>query len=181
MNLSHSALALTLAVAMCGCATNIPQAASTTKTTAAVVQPAAEPAPAPQAVEPAAAPAPTPPPAEAAAEKCDDGWVCVKVNLANGKIEKRPTKLLGDPAIESTWSKQSDGRMASFDEFSKGSVQITLRRKPNNKNDVIVKLAKGGPTIVVDKHDGTIEDFTHVGAIATEQDGALLLDLRYMR
>jgi hypothetical protein len=34
---------------------------------------------------------------------------------------------------------------------------------------------------VIDRHDGTTQDFTHVGAIATEQDGALLVDMRYMR
>lgn len=88
---------------------------------------------------------------------------------------------MGDPKIESTWSKQSDGRTATFDEFSKGPVELTLRRKPNNKNEVVVKLTNGGKTIAIDKRDGTVDDFTDVGAIATEQDGALLVDLRYMR
>jgi hypothetical protein len=105
----------------------------------------------------------------------------VKINLATRKVEKRETKLMGDPKIESTWSKTSDGRTVSFDEFSKGPVELTLRRGPNNKNEVVVKLAKGGAPIVIDKHDGSIDDFTHVGAIATEQDGLLLVDMRYLR
>ena len=105
----------------------------------------------------------------------------MKVNLATGKVEPRATKLMGDPKVESTWSKQTDGRTATFDQFSKGAVELTLRRKPGNKNEVVVKLAKGGTTVVIDKHDGSVDDFTHVGAIATEQDGALLVDLRYMR
>jgi hypothetical protein len=155
------------------------EAVSPTTTTAA-------PAPAPAPVEPApveAAPVPeTPaaPVAEAAAEKCDEGWVCVKINVATRKVEKRDTKLMGDPKIESTWSKQSDGRTATFDDFSKGPVELTLRRKSDSKSEVVVK-AKGGAEIVIDRHDGTIQDFTHIGAIATEQDGMLLVDLRYMR
>jgi hypothetical protein len=132
------------------------------------------------AVEPAAAPAVPAAPVEAAAEKCDEGWVCVKINLATRKVEKRDTKLMGDPKIESTWSKQSDGRTATFEEFSKGPVELTLRRKSADKSEVVVK-AKGGAEIVIDRHDGTVQDFTHIGAIATEQDGALLIDMRYMR
>jgi hypothetical protein len=146
-------------------------------TTTAAPAPVAEPVAAEAA--PAAAPV-APAPVEAAAEKCDDGWVCVKINFATRKVEKRDTKLMGDPKIESTWSKMSDGRTATFDEFSKGPVELTLRRKNNDKSEVVVK-AKGGGEIVIDRHDGTIQDFTHVGAIATEQDGALLVDMRYMR
>jgi len=153
-----------------------------------VEAPAASPAPAPKP-EPVAAPAPEPepaspappPPAEAAPEKCDGQWVCVKVSFATRKVEKRETKLMGDPKIESTWSKTSDGRTVSFDDFSKGAVELTLRRLPLDKNEVVVKLAKGGAPIVIDKHDGSTEAFTHVGAIAAEQDGALLIDMRYLR
>ena len=105
----------------------------------------------------------------------------MKINLATGKVEKRETKLMGDPKIESTWSKQSDGRTATLDQFSKGPVELTLRRSANKKNDVVVKLAKGGSTIVIDKHDGGEDEFTHIGVIAAEQDGALLIDMRYMR
>jgi hypothetical protein len=96
------------------------------------------------------------------------------------KVEARPTKLLGDPKIESTWSKASDGRTVSFDDYSKGPLELTLRRLPNKKAEVVIKV-KGGSALVIDKHDGSTEDFTHVGAIATEQDGRLLIDLRYMR
>ena len=69
----------------------------------------------------------------------------------------------------------------SLDEFSKGPLELTLRRAPNNKNEVVIKLAKGGAPLVIDKHDGSVDDFTHVAIIATEQDDALLVDLRYMR
>jgi len=169
---------LVLGSAACG-APAAPVAIPTTTTAApaALVEPAAEPAAAEAA--PVAAPA-LPAPVEAVAEKCDDGWVCVKIDFATRKVEKRDTKLMGDPKIESTWSKMSDGRTATFDEFSKGPVELTLRRKNNDKSEVVVK-AKGGGEIVIDRHDGTIQDFTHVGAIATEQDGALLVDMRYMR
>ena len=40
---------------------------------------------------------------------------------------------------------------------------------------------KGGGELVIDRHDGGADDFTHIGAIATEQDGSLLIDMRYMR
>jgi hypothetical protein len=169
--------ALTL-VACGGAAKAVP---AESPTTTAATPPPPPPEPVVATPEPAPAQAPAPPPAEAAPEKCDGGWVCVKVNLTTRKVEKRETKLMGDPKIESTWSKQSDGRTVSFDDFSKGPVELTLRRLPNNKNEVVVKLAKGGAPIVIDKHDGSIEDVTHVGAIATEQDGALLVDLRYLR
>jgi hypothetical protein len=172
------AFALT-ALTVVACGAPAAPVASPTTTTAAPA-PASEPAP----VEPAAAPeapaAPAAPVAEAVAEKCDTGWVCVKINFATRKVEKRDTKLMGDPKIESTWSKMSDGRTATFDDFSKGPVELTLRRKGNDKSEVVVK-AKGGAEIVIDRHDGTTQDFTHVGAIATEQDGALLVDMRYMR
>ena len=177
-----SSMTLGLLLAACGGASSTTPAAVPT-TTSATASKTSEPEAAPAtAVEPAPAAAPTPAPAvEDQPEKCDGGWVCVKVVLATGKVEKRATKLMGDPKVESTWSKQSDGRTATFDDFSKGPVELTLRRKPNNKNEVVVKLAKGGNVVVIDKHDGSVDDFTHVGAIATEQDGALLVDLRYMR
>ena len=170
-----------LALVGCGAAANTVPAESPT-TTSATTTPKSEPAPAPAPIaEATPAPAPSAPPVEATPEVCDGGWVCVKINLATRKVEKRATKLMGDPKIESTWSKTSDGRTVTFDEFSKGPVELTLRRNGNNKNDVVVRLAKGGAPIVIDKREGTIEDFTHVGAIATEQDGALLIDMRYMR
>lgn len=178
----------TLAVAsgfsfLVACGAPAAPVASPTTTTAAPA-PASEPVAARVEIAPAPAPvveaAPAAPVVEAAAEKCDEGWVCVKVNFATRKVEKRETKLMGDPKIESTWSKMSDGRTATFDAFTKGPVELTLRRKTADKSEVVVK-AKGGGEIVIDRHDGTVQDFTHIGAIATEQDGALLIDMRYMR
>lgn len=172
-----------LTLAACGGTTKTAPAESPTTTAATAPTPTPAPPEPVAAAEPVASPAPpaASPPAEAAPEKCDGGWVCIKVSLTTRKVEKRETKLMGDPKIESTWSKTSDGRTVSFDAFSKGPVELTLRRLPNNKGEVVVKLAKGGAPIVIDKHDGSLEDFTHVGAIATEQDGALLIDLRYLR
>lgn len=177
MKLTLLVSALTLAA--CAGPTQTAPLESPTTTSATAPPSRSEPEPVAEA-EVAPAPAPAPP-AEAAPEKCDGDWVCVKVNLATHKVEKRETKLLGDPKIESTWSKQSDGRTVSFDDFSKGPVELTLRRGPNKKNEVVVRLVKGGAPVVIDKHDGSLDDFTHVGAIATEQDGALLVDLRYLR
>jgi hypothetical protein len=176
-------LSLAVVLAACGGATPSTNTAEPTN--------AAAPAPAPpKAAEPESKPAaaatneaavaPVPPAPEPVAEKCEAGWVCVKVSFDTKKVEPRATKLLGDPKIEQTWSKNIDGRPATFDAFSKGAVELTLRRRPGNKNEVVVKLAKGGE-IVIDRHDGSIDDFTHVGAIAAEQGGALLVDLRYMK
>jgi hypothetical protein len=182
--MKHISMVFAFALAGCGAA-----AVTTPTTTTSASAPVAQEAPLAQAAQTVETPAvettqvtpaaPTPPPAEATAEKCDGGWVCVKVSFETRKVEKRDTKLLGDPKIEETWSKNSDGRTASFEGFSKGTVELTLRRKPNNKSEVVVKL-KGGE-IVIDRHDGSTDDFTHVGAIATEKDGALLVDLRYLR
>ena len=149
-----------------------------TTTTTAATTPVAEPEAAAAApVDATPAPAVVAPVAADAPEKCDSGWVCVKVSFATRKVEKRDTRLTSE---ESTWSKQSDGRTATFEQFSKGPVELTLRRKGNNKNEVVVKT-KGGGELVIDRHDGSTDDFTHIGAIATEQDGALLIDMRYMR
>lgn len=176
---SAFALVLGATAAACGGAATPEPVAPVTPATTSAQAPVTEPEPAPAAVEtaPAATPAPA---ADPVAEKCDGGWVCVKVSLDTRKVEKRDTKLLGDPKIESTWSKNTDGRPATFEAFSKGSVDVTLRRKPGNKNEVVVKSAKGGE-IVIDRKDGTPDDFTHVGVIAAEKDGALLVDLRYLR
>ena len=147
--------------------------------------PPAQPAPPPAAPEPVAtqAPeppaAPTPPPPEAAAEKCDGNWVCLKVSFTTRKVEKRDTKLLGDPKIDSTWSATSDGRAATFPNFSKGAVEMLFKRLPNDNNEVTVKLAKA-QAISIDKHAGNLTEVTHVGAIATEdKDGNFLIDLSY--
>jgi len=140
----------------------------------------AEPKPAAEPAAPAAAGAPAPAApaaAEDAPEKCDAPWVCVKIDFAARKVEKRDTKLTSE---QYTWSKQSDGRTATFDQFSQGAVDLTLRRRPGNKNEVVVKMKSGGE-LVIDRKDGTPDDFTHIGAIAHEKDGALLIDMRYMR
>lgn len=178
---SAFALVLGATAAACGGGATPEPVAPVTPVTTSAQAPVSEPEPkaAPAAVETAPAPAPATA-AEPVAEKCDGGWVCVKVSLDTRKVEKRDTKLLGDPKIESTWSKNTDGRPATFEAFSKGSVDVTLRRKPGNKNEVVVKSAKGGE-IVIDRKDGTPDDFTHVGVIAAEKDGALLVDLRYLR
>jgi hypothetical protein len=139
---------------------------------------AAEAAPAPSAVE-TAAPASSPPP-DPSPEPCDAGWTCVKVVLDAKTIEKRPTRLIGDPKIGQTWSKWSDGRVVTFEDFSQGPLDFMLRRKPNDKNEVVVKTPAGAE-IVVDRHDGTIDDFTHVDLIAAEEHGALLVDFRYSK
>lgn len=176
------------AVVLCACGGGQSTAPATSPTNTSAAEPVAPkkpaepPTTAPVDPTPASttAPAASAPPAEATPEKCDQEWTCIKVSFDKRKVEKRDTKLIGDPKIDTTWSKNSDGRPASFDNFSKGAVELTLRRKPGNKNEVVVKLGKG-QEIVIDKKDGTIDDFTHVGAIAAEQDGWLLVDLRYMK
>jgi hypothetical protein len=173
---------LSLALVACGGASSEPTTPASPPNTGPTL-----PAPAPEAKKtPAAAPSetaaqsPAAPPPEAAAEKCEGEWICVKVSFDTKKVEKRETKLIGDPKIEQTWSKNTDGRPATFDRFSKGAVDLTLRRKPGNKNEIVVKIGKG-PEIVIDRRDGSVDDFTHVGAIAAEQGGDLLVDLRYMK
>lgn len=182
MKLMHlSFVPVVAALAGCG-ATNAnttpaaPESTSSTTTTTA-----AETEATPKTAEPELTPDPEPETAASTGpEKCDDGWVCVKVSLDKKKVDKRETKLIGDPSIEQTWSKMSDGRTVTFDALSRGSVDLTLRRKPNAKNEVVVKLPKLGE-VVIDRREGTIDDFTHVGAIVAEQDGALLVDLKYMK
>jgi hypothetical protein len=104
----------------------------------------------------------------------------VKVVLGAKTIEKRATRLIGDPKIEAPWSKWSDGRVVTFEDFSQGPVDFMLRRKPNDKNELVVK-PPGGGEIILDRHDGTIDDFTHVDFIAAELQGALLVDFRYSK
>ena len=104
----------------------------------------------------------------------------MKIVLEPKAIEKRATKLIGDPRIDSAWSKWSDGRVVTFEAFSQGSVDFMLRRKPNDKNEVVMKPPAGGE-IILDRHDGSIDDFTHVDFIVSEQRGALLVDFRYSK
>jgi hypothetical protein len=187
---------LTLASA-CAPAQREPAVDATTVTSATTTRPAhdarvapvatenAEPAP--SAAEPtrAADTAPmstTAAPDELVAEPCLDGWVCVKLAAGARKLTRRDTLLVGNPSVPSTWSKTTDGRAAAtFDAYSKGAVQISLRRKPGNKNEVVAKIPKVGE-VVLDRHAGSVDDFTHIGVIAAEDaDGALLVDIKYMR
>jgi hypothetical protein len=182
MRFSTPMLTVLLTLTACGAPPAAPATSPNTTPTATTAEPEPEaPGPPSPHVEPVAPPVSTPPPeAEAQPEKCDGDWVCVKVSFETRKVDKRATKLMGDPKIESTWSKTSDGRTVAFDAFSKGAVELTLRRKPGNKNEVVVKAPKGGE-IVIDRHNGSVDDFTHVGVIAAEKDGALLIDMRYLR
>src|SRR5690348_6951873 len=101
---SHVLMISVLSLAACGAPTK--SAPPESPTTTAATPPPPQPEPVATAPEPAPAPEPAKaPPAEAVPEKCDGGWVCVKVSLATRKVEKRETKLMGDPKIESTWSK----------------------------------------------------------------------------
>jgi hypothetical protein len=104
----------------------------------------------------------------------------VKVVVDAKTIEKRATKLVGDPKIDSAWSKWSDGRVVTFEGYSQGPVDLMLRRKPNDKNEIVMK-PPGGGEIILDRHDGSIDDFTHVDLIVAEQHGALLVDFRYSK
>jgi hypothetical protein len=144
--------------------------------------PRAEPEPEKAEVA-ATAPSPAPttpkPAEEAAAEPCDSGWICLRVSFETKAVGKRQTKLLGDPKVPETWSKNTDGRPVTFDTFSKGAVELFLRRKPGDKNEVVAKLENN--EIILDRRDGTIDDFTHVGLMAAEQNGELLVDLKYLK
>ncbi len=161
--------------------------ATTTTTTAAAAAKKAAPAPeapkaeATPASEPAAAPVTE---AEAAPEPCPQDWVCLRVPLdGKGKIEKRATRLVGDPKIDTTWSANVDtARPGTFPQASK-PVEIALRlpmSKPGQHLAQVV-LKANGREIVLDKHEG--EEITYVGVIAAEKegDGAILVDLRYMK
>jgi hypothetical protein len=175
---------VTLALAACGGGAThqaTPPATPATETSPSPTKKAASEETAPSTASPPSTSkaAAATPEVEPEAEKCEGGWVCFKVSFDTKTVEKRPTKLIGDPKIPETWSKTSDGRTVSFDDFSKGPVELWLKRKPGDKNEVLVKVGK--TELVVDKKDGTPDDFTHVGAVAAEQDGAFLVDLKYMK
>ncbi len=140
--------------------------------------------------EPVEAPPVTPPaPIEIkestqAAEKCEPSWgSCVTVT--DKKVEARPTQLIGDPSVSDTKSGTTDGSKPLDLTLATGeTMQINLKRKANDKNEVTMKLGKGGklgPEIVVDKRDGSINEFTHIGIIATVAGGKAMIDIRYMR
>lgn len=179
-------------LAACGASTpaqppaSAPPSSATTTTSAEPKQvepapqetPKAVAAPAPETT-PAAAPA-----AEAAPEPCPQDWVCLRVPLdGKGKIEKRATRLVGDPKIDTTWSANVDStRSGKFDSASK-PVEIVLRHPPSKPGQHLAQivLKATGREIVLDKHEG--EEFTYVGVIAAEKEGedAFLVDLRYMK
>lgn len=176
-----SSVALTVA---CGGSAKTPPAAPTSTPSPSEAIPGATSEPeakAPSEAAPTSSPTSTPTPADPVAEKCEGGWTCVKVSFDTKKVEPRETKLLGDPKIEETWSKTSDGRTVTLDAFSKGAVDLALKRKANNKNEVVAKLGPKGTEIVIDRKDGTPDDFAYVGLIATEQNSDLLVDIRYMK
>ena len=129
------------------------------------------------------APAEQPKPAvEEKAEPCPQEWICVNVALDTGKITKRDTKLIGDPKVESTWSKSVDTRApASFEQASKG-VEISMKMPQTKAGEHLYQVyfkVKGGREVLLDKHTG--EDVTYVGVIAAEKDGQFAVDLRYMK
>jgi hypothetical protein len=155
-------------------------------TTAAEPKQAPAPKPIAEEANPVAEPAPAPatpaPPVEEQAEPCPSEWVCVNVAYDTGKITKRDTKLIGDPKIDSTWSKSVDTRApGSFEQGSKG-VELTLKMPQSKAGEHLYQVyfkVKGGREILLDKHTG--EEVTYVGAIAAEKDGQFMVDLRYMK
>lgn len=159
---------------------------SSTMTTAAAEPKKAAPAEAPKPVEetkPTAevAQAPAAPPVEEKAEPCPQDWICVNVALDTGKITKRDTKLIGDPKVDTTWSKSVDTRAAaSFDQASK-PVELALKLPQSKPGEHLanVVLKMKGREILLDKHTG--EEVTYVGVIAAEKDGQFMVDLRYMK
>lgn len=145
---------------------------------------AAEPKPAVEEAKPAAeaTPAPAAPavPVEEKAEPCPQDWVCVNVALDSGKITKRDTKLIGDPKVETTWSKSVDTRAAASFASSKPvdvSLQMPQTKAGERLYNVMMKIS--GRQILLDKHTG--EEVTYVGVIAAEKDGQFMIDLRYMK
>lgn len=186
-----SFLFLTIPLLACG-ASATPQPASapaSSTTTSAAVSPAKAASPEPTKAEPepepAAAPAQPTEAAEAPAaapDACDGEWICLRVALdGKGKIEKRATRLIGDPAIDATWSQNTDGRApATFADASK-PVELLLKHLPGKPGQHLAQivLRTNGRETVIHKYDG--DEFSYVGFIAAEKDGALLVDLRYMK
>ena len=173
-------------VTACGQSEPAKDPSSSTMTTAAEPKQAPKPAePAVEQPKPAAEPVaatPAAPPVEEKAEPCPSEWVCVNVDYATGKITKRDTKLIGDPKVETTWSKSVDTRApASFEQGSKG-VEITMKMPQTKAGEHLYQVffkVKGGREIMLDKHTG--EEVTYVGVIAAEKDGQFAVDLRYMK
>jgi hypothetical protein len=176
---------ISLALVACGQPEPAKDPSSSTMTTAAEPKKSApEAKPVVEEAKPAAEPAPTPAPAPVAEEKaepCPQDWICVNVALDSGKITKRDTKLIGDPKVETTWSKSVDTRAAaSFDQASK-PVEVALKLPQSKPGEHLanVVLKFKGREILLDKHTG--EEVTYVGVIAAEKDGQFMVDLRYMK
>jgi hypothetical protein len=181
-------LSLSFAAFGAGCGQSEPAKDPSSSTVTTAAEPKQAPAPKPIAEEanPVAEPAPAPatpaPPVEEQAEPCPSEWVCVNVAYDTGKITKRDTKLIGDPKIDSTWSKSVDTRApGSFEQGSKG-VELTLKMPQSKAGEHLYQVyfkVKGGREILLDKHTG--EEVTYVGVIAAEKDGQFMVDLRYMK
>ena len=176
---------VTLALVACGQSEPAKDPSSQTATTAAEPKKAvpAEATPAVEESKPApVAEMPAAPPVEEKAEPCPSEWVCINVDYATGKITKRETKLIGDPKVDTTWSKSVDTRApASFEQGSKG-VEIAMKMPQTKAGEHLYQVffkVKGGREIMLDKHTG--EEVTYVGVIAAEKDGQFMVDLRYMK
>jgi hypothetical protein len=129
----------------------------------------------------------TPPPAPAAPSACDD-WVCVKVSLANGKLEKRATRILGDEKYQQSFSQTTDGRRPGTFEIGGKHVEVILKQRAGvtPKSDIVVRIApqdaptRLGPEILVDSRDAG--SFQYVGLIAAEEEGgAIAIDVKFMK
>lgn len=175
---------ISLGIVACGQAEPAKDPSSSTMTTAAEPKQAAPaPKPAIEEPKPAAEPVaatPAAPPVEEKAEPCPSEWVCVNVDYATGKITKRDTKLIGDPKVESTWSKSVDTRAPASFASSKPvevSLQMPQTKAGEHLYNVMIKI--NGRQMLLDKHTG--EEVTYVGVIAADKDGQFAVDLRYMK
>lgn len=140
---------------------------------------AVEPPPVETPKEPEPEPAPAPEPAEAKPEPCEEPWICLSVSLDTKKVEKRATKLLGDPKIDETWSRNVDSTKTGAFEIAGRTVEVALKNLPGDKSQVVLRTGKGAPEIVLDTHQGM--DYVYVGVIAAAKDNALLVDFLYAK
>lgn len=173
-------------VAACGGAPPPAQTPATTVTTQAEstkIEPT-DAVVAEQAPKAETTPVTTPAAAIEAAEPCPNDSICLRVPFdGKGKIEKRTTRLLGDPKIEQTWSQNIDSkRSAKFDAAST-PVEIILRHPPSKPGQHLAQLTlkMNGREVMLDRHEN--EEFSFVSIIAAEKEGdsALLVDIRYMK
>jgi hypothetical protein len=175
---------ISFGIIACGQSEPAKDPSSSTMTTAAEPKqaPAPKATPAAEEAKPAAEPTPAPAaaPVEAQAEPCPQEWVCVNVDYATGKITKRDTKLIGDPKVETTWSKSLDTRApASFASSKPVDLSLQMPQTKAGEHLYNVTMKINGRQIILDKHTG--EEVTYVGLIAAEKDGQFMVDLRYMK